>query len=457
MSAPTRTRDRAPLSLATLALYGLPGMSVNFLFSLVLILYMKYGTDVLGVSPGALGMVFLVSRVWDAISDPIAGNLSDRTHSRLGRRKSWLLASSIPLAIAAVAMWSPPAALSGAALTAWIAVAVFAFYTAYTLFEVPHMALGAELTHDARSRVSVFGARQILRTLGLFLAGALGAALLESPEHPRTVATWLAVGAGAFGIASVVVSVAGLPPEREEYAGRGGHHLGAALRDVWRNEHARLLLFVFFLESMGAGGIGVLAPYVLTYVLMEPDLLNEMLIVYMVPALISIPLWVRLGRHFEKRRLWQVALAMSALGFGGLFFVDEGTVALVMASAGLAGTASGCGSTLGQALKADIVDVDELQTGQRKEGAYFAAWNFVGKLASGLMMGLIGVTLQWVGYVENQDQSELTRFTMRLLMGGMPFLGFSIALVAFSRFSLSETEHAHIRDQIETRNARTGD
>jgi sugar (glycoside-pentoside-hexuronide) transporter len=451
MSSWTRPQDEAPLPVSTLALYGLPGMSVNFLFSLVLILYMKFGTDVLGVSPGVLGAIFFVSRVWDAVSDPVAGNLSDRTRGPLGRRKSWLLASSIPLALSAVAMWSPPASLSGAWLTGWIAVSVFAFYTAYTLFEVPHMALGAELTGDPRSRIRVFGARQILRTLGLFLAGAVGAALLESPANPRAVALGLAAAAGAVGVLTVVISVAWLPRERPDHIGRGGEHLFRALADVWRNKHARLLLFVFFLESMGAGGIGVLAPYVLTYVMKMPDLLNEMLIGYMVPALLSIPVWVRLGNHFEKRRLWQVALAMNAVGFGALFFVSEGSVALVMAAAVVAGTAGGCGSTLGQALKADVVDVDELATGERKEGAYFAAWNFVGKLASGVMMGLVGVSLQAVGYVENQDQSELTQFTMRFLMGGMPFVGFGIALVAFSRFSLSEADHARVREQIASR------
>jgi len=440
------------LAFRSLFLYALPGMGVNFLFSLVLILYMKFATDVLLVAPAVMGGVFFVSRIWDAVSDPLAGTLSDRTRLRLGRRKSWMLASSLPLAVTAIAMWSPPRALAGAALTGWIAVSVFAFYTAYTLFEVPHMALGAELTHDARSRIRVFGARQILRTLGLLGAGALGAGLLESPADPRATAFWLALGVSVFTAASIGVAVARLPAERPDYQGRGGQRIGSALADVWRNRHARLLLFVFFLESMGAGGIGVLAPYVFTYVLKTPGLLNEMLIAYMLPALLSIPLWVRLGARFEKRRLWQVALGMSALGFGAIFFASEGSLALVFGAAVVAGTAGGCGPTLGQALKADVIDVDEYHTGERKEGAYFAAWNFVGKLASGVMLGLVGVSLQAVGFVANQEQSELTLFTMRFLMGGMPFLGFGIGLVVFGRFSLGEAEHARIRAEIDARN-----
>ncbi len=433
----------------TLGLYGLPGLGVNFLFSLILILYMKFATDELGVAPGIMGGIFFVARIWDAVSDPVAGSLSDRTNSRLGRRKSWMLASSIPLALTAVAMWSPPTSLDGAALTLWIGVSVVAFYTAYTLFEVPHMALGAELTHDRVSRVRVFGARQLLRTIGLFIAGSLGAALLEDPADPRATGFWMALVAGLFTLATIVFSVFRLPAERQEYLGRGGQGILRSLRDVWRNRHARMLLFVFFLETMGAGAIGVLAPYVITYVVRTPELLSEMLVAYMVPALISIPLWVRLGGRFEKRRLWLAGIVLGAGGFGSLFFLEEGSYWLIFAAAATAGIGNGCGSTLGQALKADVIDMDEFDTGERKEGAYFAAWNFTSKLAAGVMMGVVGLSLQWVGFVPNEAQAPMTEFTMRFLMGGVPFLGFGIAGLVLARFDLSEKEHARVRADID--------
>jgi sugar (glycoside-pentoside-hexuronide) transporter len=449
MSAPVR--EYAPISRNVLVLYGLPGMSVNFLFALILVMYMKFATDVLGLAPGVIGLIFFASRIWDAISDPLIGSLSDRTKSRFGRRRLWILASSVPLSLAALAMWAPPSALSGSALSLWVGVSIFAFYTAYTLFEVPHMALGAELTQDPKERVGVFGARQIMRTVGLFLAGAVGAGLLESPEDPRATAFWLVACAGVFAVVTITLPILRLPPEPAAHAGRGGTKLSAALGDVWKNSYARMLLAVYFLEQLGVGGIGVLAPYVLTYVLKSPDLLNEMLIAYMVPTLISIPIWMRLSSRYEKRRLWQLALGLSAVGFGALFFVQEGSTWLVIGAAIVAGVAAGCGSTLGQALKADIIDLDELETGERKEGAYFAAWNFVGKLASGVMLGVVGLVLQWVGFVANQEQSELTQFSMRFLMGGMPFLGFGLALVIFRRFSLSEADHRDIVRQLETR------
>jgi GPH family glycoside/pentoside/hexuronide:cation symporter len=424
-------------------------MSVNFLFSLVLVMYMKFSTDVLLIAPSAIGAIFFASKIWDAISDPIAGRLSDRTRSRLGRRKSWLLASALPLAASAIAMWTPPAGLEKNAMLVWITLSVFAFYTAYTLFEVPHMALGAELSFETRERNRIFGTRQLLRTFGLFGAFGIGVSLLEDSSTARDNAFWLAAGAGAFAIATIVLAVTTLPAERPDFALRGGQSLRAAMRDVMRNPHARLLLFVFFIEQLGTGGIGVLVPYVAQYVMKRPDLTSEMLMVYVLCTVASIPAWVWLGGRYDKRSLWLSAMWMSMIGFGLLLFLGEGTIGIMVIASVLAGMGSGCGPTLGQALKADVIDWDEYMTGERKEGTYFAAWSFTSKLAAGVMLGIVGLALDWAGFVENQEQTIRVEATMLALMGAMPVVGFGVGILAFRRFSLDRQEHARIRGAIE--------
>ncbi len=443
-----------PVGWAVLALYGLPAMGVNFLYALILILYMKFATDVLGIAAGVVGVIFFVSRVWDGISDPLIGSLSDRTTSRLGRRKTWMLASSVPLALTALAMWAPPPSLEGVGLVVWVGVSVVLFYTAYTLFDVPQMALGAELTEEPRERVRVFGARHLLRTVGLLVAGGLGAALLESAVAPRETAFWMVLVGGVFTVAMIVWAVLALPAEPSDYAARGGTDLRRSLRDVWANGHARLLLLVYFLDQLGMGSIGVLSPYAVSYVVKEPGLLSQMLIAYMVPSLLSIPVWVWLGARYPKRELWASAMVMGAIGFGGLFFLHEGSISLMLTSAVLAGVGGGCGSTVGQALKANVIDVDEYNTGERKEGAYFAAWNFVAKLAGGTMVGVVGLTLQGVGFVPNAEQTEATTFAIRFLMGGLPFLCFAVGLWYFRQFSLGEAEHAAILAEMRGREPR---
>src|SRR5262245_3133280 len=170
-----------------------------------------------------------------------------------------------------------------------------------------------------------------------------------------------------------------------------------------------------------------------------------MLLCYTVPALASVPLWMWLGERFDKRALWMRAMGLSGIGFGMLLLLGQGTIALMIASSLVAGFASGCAPTLGQALKADVIDRDELATGERKEGAYFAAWSLVSKLASGVMIGLVGVALDMSGFVAGvEEQSAATTRTMVFLTGGMPLFGFAVGMWLFRNFRLTEDEHARV-------------
>jgi GPH family glycoside/pentoside/hexuronide:cation symporter len=452
MSPPSQ--DRLPL--AVMLAYALPGAGTSFLFALMLVGYLNYGTEVLGVSASALGLLFFAARVWDGVADPLVGYGSDKTRGRLGRRKSWMLAACPVLWAAAVAAWAPPRTLEGGALLAWISVSVLLFHTCSTVFDVPHMALGAELTQHRRDRVRVFGMRQLLRMLGLFAAFGLGASLLEDLATARERLGWLAIASGGITAAMIVAAVAVLPRERADYSGRGARNPLGAARDVWRNRDARTLLFVFGLQQLGMGAIGVLVPFVVRHVLRMPDLIAEMLIAYTLPALLSVPLWMWLGERFEKRTLWLYAMGASAFGFGLLLFLDAGRVGLMLAASIVAGAASGCAPTLGQALKADVIDRDELETGERKEGAYFAAWMLVDKIAAGVVVGAVGIALDLSGFVAGQDeQSQRVVDTMVFLTGGLPVIGLVAGMIVFRRFALTQHEHARVLAALAERRATT--
>ena len=189
----------------------------------------------------------------------------------------------------------------------------------------------------------------------------------------------------------------------------------------------------------------MLVPFIVRHVLREPDLIAEMLLCYTVPALASVPVWMWLGERFDKRALWMRAMGLSGIGFGMLLFLAEGRVALMVASSLVAGCASGCAPTLGQALKADVIDRDELATGERKEGAYFAAWSLVSKVASGIMIGLVGFALDLSGFVAGvEQQSETAVRAMIFLSGGMPLFGFAVGMWLFRSFGLTQDEHARV-------------
>ncbi len=444
---------RAALPLSQIVLYALPGAGVSFISTLFLVMYLKFATDTLLVSPIAMGWIFLASKVWNALADPFIGTRSDRTLSRFGRRKSWLIGAALPIVLFTWMAWSPPASLGAGAEVAWVAVAVFGFYSAFTAFEVPHAALGAELTQDPASRNRVFGTKYFVRSIGLVLALVFGARVVRETATARDGAAELALFSGAVTALLILAAVALLPRERADYQGRGGVDIARALGDVWRNRDARLLLIALFVEALGLGGLAVLVPFVTQYVMKREDLTEAMLAVYMASTFLAIPVWVLLARRFEKKKLWLFAMAQGGVGFGMLFWLGENDWPLMVVSSVIAGSAGACGNSIGQSLKADLIDLDELNTGERKEGAYFAAMSFVSKLGGAVLASAAAFMLGMTGFVPNAEQSDNVKFALVCLMGGAPLVGYTIGSLFFARFRFSAADHARVRTELDARAA----
>jgi GPH family glycoside/pentoside/hexuronide:cation symporter len=445
LTAPSQGR----VPLGTLLVYGLPSLFVSFTFMLVLVYLMKYATDVLLISPVVMGMLFGLSRISDAVLDPLAGYLSDRTDSRLGRRRSWLLVSALPLGATFVMLWSPPAGLDGVALATWMGAAIFAYHVATTLFSIPHEALGAELTTNYHDRTRIFGIRHIVGTLGSLLALG-GMWLLMEAADPRRTAFLLTLAIGVAFALSTLLAVARLR-EPAEHQGRGGRNPWRAFADVWRNPHARLLFLVFGIETFGTAILSVMIAYVMKYVFDLAQYTTAFMLLYFVPAILFVPVWIRLSRRFGKRNLWIFSMSMLTLAFGGLAFVRAGDAWLVCALGVIAGVGGGCGAVVGPSIQADVIDFDERATGERKEGTYFAVWAFVRKSAFGLATMLTGLLLGVIGYEPNAEQSEATKLGMRTLFGIVPGLCYLVGTICFLRFRLDEAAHLAIRRELDAR------
>jgi GPH family glycoside/pentoside/hexuronide:cation symporter len=433
----------------SILVYSSPVLGVFMAGGLVNFYLLKFSTDILLIGPAAIGFMLLAARVWDAVTDPAAGWLSDRTHSRIGRRRPWLLASAIPLGAAIVMLWSPPEELEGTALTLWVGGAIFLFYTAYTAFRVPHLALGAELSRGYHDRTRVFGIMQAVESIGM-LAAAAGLMMLERAEDPRAVARLLAIAMGGFATVMIIAAALTLR-ERSEFQGRGGRNPWHSFRDVLKNPHSRILIGVFFLEQLGFSTLVILLPYLSDYVLDSPGSTAIYLFGAIGSAMLSIPVWIAVSRRFGKKRVWIWSLAVKTGLFATIFFMGEGDLVPLAILSVCFGLMNGCGSVVGPSLKADVVDWDEARTGERKEGSYFAAWNFVQKSAGGVAVWAVGVMLALTGFQPNVEQSESTLFGMRLLASILPFVLHLGALILIARFALDEAEHRAARQQADAR------
>ncbi len=443
------------LPARTVLAYAAPALGCGYMYLLVAMYVPIYSTDVLLIAPAIMGAIFGASRILNAISDPLIGHVSDRTQSRFGRRRFWMLVSVVPTVLLFYMIFAQPMGLAGNGLAIWMAVAIIGYYLAINFCFIPHLSLGAELTRDNHQRNRLYGYRHAGYTVGSILALFSLQLFLNAGQQGRevvqNVAGMLAVVAGiGFGVL-VAVASAGLR-EKPEYARTVQAPFLSALAHVWRNPHARLVLIVSFIENVGFAAITVLTLYVTEYIVNRPLLSVLVIFAYMGPSAAFAPLWARVARRVGKVRLWMVSMLVTGLAFGALYPILSfggslqfpGLVVMVF----IAGLAAGCGGTIGPSVQGDVVDYDEQQTGERKEGTYFAVWDFVTKSAYGVMLLLTGFILQATGFVPNAEQPPAARLAIILMYSLFPLLCYAIGTWLFSKYSLDEKAHAAIMQNL---------
>ena len=448
------------VTLGTTIAYGMPGLGAGYMYLLMSLYVMKFSTDVLLIAPAVMGVIFSISRIWDAVSDPIAGYFSDRTTFKFGRRRTWMLISFIPISFGFLAVFSPPESMQGQSLDLWMMIAILSFYSAITLLNVPHMALGAELSEDYHERTRLFGVRHIGFTLGSILALVSMSLLISEENNPDGDVRQLAGSLAFYAIGAMSLMIffaVSKLKENPEFQNRVNKNPFKAFRDVWINPHAKILIIVLFIENLGGAVIGVLTLYVTQYIVEAPAWAPLIIFAYMLPSALSVPLWIPLSRRFGKIRLWVFSLAFTGISFGGIFiipFLDSITDRLIVMfiGAALGGMAAGCGGAIGPSVKGDVIDYDEYLTGERKEGSYFAALNFVFKSATGIMLLVTGYVLQFSGFIPNQPQTMEVKIALISLYGLVPLVFYSLgAYLLYKKFKFGEKEHAAIKQQIQER------
>jgi GPH family glycoside/pentoside/hexuronide:cation symporter len=458
----------ARLSRSILVYYALPSIGLHFSFMLMGLYFFKFATDVLLVAPAIMGLLIAGGRFWDGLSDPIAGYLSDRTRSRLGRRRSWLALSVLPFGLSVLMLWSPPPALSNAGIVAWLGLGLFLFYTTYTALAVPYGALGAELSEDYHDRTRIFAYRQGVGAIGLLCAVFAYYLLLETERGglESLSARELGQGIGLFAAATLCVTVAFVVarvPERTDYQDRGPERLFGAFGDVLRNPHARRLLVVQCAHFFSVAALSLGSAFFFQYVMNTPSWMAATLVgCFAGGTVFAIPVWVALSQRFGKHHCWRFALVVVGSLYLSVFFAMEAGftaspsfLAAAIVFTTLVGAFQSSNFVLSHSLQADVIDFDEVVTDQRKEGAYLATWSFAEKCSAAVAAGLIGLLLELVGYEPGASQGESTRLAILVLMSLVPAACHFLGALVLRGYALDEREHARIRGVLSGRGGRS--
>lgn len=415
--------------------YALPAFSLAVIGIPVYVYMPKFYTDVIGLNISYVGGVLLAARILDAVTDPAIGVLSDRTETRFGRRRPWIFTGALFTAISVIFLFNPPSS-QNMDLNIWFAVSIFMLFLFWTVVVVPYESLGPELTFNYDERTSLFSFRD-----GFLIAGTLAAAASpaiikssidsgSSPADERYIFFILSMIYSPLIILSCIWCVKVL---RETRIIPGKKHISIfkGLKFTFQNRPFLILLAAYTVSAIGNNLPATLILYYVQYVLHSPSA-DLFLLLYFITGIIFLPLWIKTSVKIGKKNAWLTAMAINTGAFIGVFFLGEGDTLLYGILVFLSGTGFGATLALPSSMQADVIDYDELMTGERREGQYVGIWSFAKKAAAAFGVGAGLTVLGISGYEPNIVQNENVTFTLRVLYALVPCIcnaaGFTIAL-----------------------------
>ncbi len=445
-------KDR--LGFSTKLCFGMgeiPGVTV---YSVMGILLMFFFTDVVGILPAIAGAIFMVGRAWDAVTDPLIGMISDRTRSRWGRRRPFLLLSAIPLTIAFIMLWYPYPLEAQWSKAIVYTLIFMMFMTFFTTYYVPYLALMSELTDDYSERTVINNYRVFFTFLFGLAASVLPKMIADSYEDPKTGFMMAGLFVSLFILVFPFVVFKGVKERYQDFKPPEKIRFFYEFKMMMKNRSFRYLIFIFVGAS---AAIMTLEGFVLYYMKYWIGREKEMPILFVsvvLASVLTLPFWSYLSGKFGKKATITWALLFWGLSQLLWLFLKPTTPSSMVYLAGVVvGIGFGCAHVLPWAMFPDVVDQDELQTGQRREGVYSGIMTLLMKGSNSIATLLIGVILQATGYVANQAQSETVLDAMRYIMSFGPLIFILIGLVASLYFPITKERYDEIRRELEEKRA----
>jgi Na+/melibiose symporter-like transporter len=440
------------LPLWQLAVYGGPAVPLAVLLLPLYVTLPTYYAKDLGVGFAAVGTVLTLTRLWDVVTDPIIGLLSDRTRSRFGRRRPWLL-GGMPLVILAVwLLFAPPLGVSALHLLIWTVV----LYLGGTMMLLPYSAWGAELSPDYHERSRITAVRESAVIAGTVLALAVPALLgmprVEVMENTAWALTVLLP-------VTVLLAVALLPDDarlarQPASPAESGLSRRQKISLLWRNKPFRLLIGAHFINGIAYGLPATLFLLFVEEVLRRPDWAWPLLGVYFASAVAGVPFWLWLSRRIGKHQAWRLAMAIAAGTFWTAMLLGEGDVYAFLVLCIVTGVPLGAELALPPSMQADVVDLDTLRSGRRRAGVFFAAWGVATKVPLALAVGIAFPILGLVGFEQaGGEQTPAALLTLASLYSLGPVIIKLTAIWILRDYPIDAAEQRRIREEIATRDA----
>jgi glycoside/pentoside/hexuronide:cation symporter, GPH family len=430
--------------------YGVGDVSISLTVTIVGVYYAIFLTDVVGLPAGLSAIALFIGRSWDYVNDPLVGYLSDRTRSRWGRRRPFLLFGAVPFAAAFTMMWWRPPIESPAWLVVYYAFAYFMFDAGATVIYMPYVALTPELTQDYDERTSLTAYRMMFSILGSLIAFVIPAMIIGE-YRPENASRFLVMGVvfGCASIAPVIITFLGTE-ERVEFQEQERPKLVASLRAAVQNRPFLFSVVMFLLTWVCVDLLQATLLFFIKYIVERETQSDLIMGSIFVTALLTLPIWLRAARSSDKRKAFIYGISFLAVVLIVLILFSADTpLAVVLLVCVLAGVGVSAAHVLPWSIIPDAIEWDEWKTGERHEGMFYGIVTLAQKVASSLAVPAALLLLQAGGYQPASDvQPQTVHIVIRILVGPVPAVLLAGAIVFAVFYPLSREEHQHVVSEI---------
>jgi GPH family glycoside/pentoside/hexuronide:cation symporter len=451
------------LSTKTKLAYGAGDLGAAIVTAINGFFLLNFLINIAGLRPGMAGTIFLIVKIWDAVNDPIVGWLTDRTVSKMGRRRPWLLIAAIPFAVFFFLQWVVPPLNDAGKFWYYLIVAVFLDF-AFTAVNVPYAALTAELTQDYDERTRLSSVRLSFSIVGGVLAAFFHGIIVSLfPQDPKLGYT---VSAAIWSVAiAVPCFITFLGTREPDFAinakpKEGGPGFFEGLRIVFRNKAFLLVTLIYMLSWLAIQfAQNNLQIFTKDWIQLDIKIFSFLLLAIQFSSFVWILIWAKVSQRLGKQNVYYLGAVFFVLALMGLFFLQPGQITLTFLLAVVAGIGISVGYLVPWSMVPDVIELDELETGQRREGIFYGFFVFLQKM--GLAVGLFvsGWVLDLSGYINataenpNPAQPASALLAMRVLIGPVSAAVLLLSFLAVRAYPITREKHAQIRAELAERKA----
>ncbi len=442
------------LNLKTRLGYGIGDIAICLYWSGVGLYLLYFYTDVVGISPALAGLIYGIGMFWDAITDPFMGYVAERTRTKWGVYRPYLLFGNIPLALSFVLLfWAPP--FEGTALFLFLLFANLLHRTCFTLVSVPFSSLTPRITSDSQERTNLTGFRMLGAQTGTNLMALLAFPVIfwVGGEDESRGFVVLAAIAGLTALAIHAITFLTVKePSNDQGIERVGGSLSEAAKAIKKNRPFWLVFSATLIVGITTIFFGNNLIYYTKYALNLHEHQGTILFTSGIVAFLSIPIWWIISNNIGKKLTWLASSTITLLALMIFYLYEIDTLMELLFLVAFIGFGSGAGGILFWSMLPDTIEYGEVHTGVRSESSLYGFMTFAQKGSIAFAIIILGIVLDFIGFQANEIQSDSTISSMKAIMTLIPSVGVALSLIIIYFYPIDAKMHKELLRQLQEEN-----